>query len=88
MKGEIHYFSPCTPKGCLELLSRRIGISVKSKKKAVVVGRRNIVGLPAGVASSQSRCHHIAKFTHALIDYESIIRGSGHHHSRGGDGQI
>ncbi|TQD76428.1 hypothetical protein C1H46_038056 [Malus baccata] len=44
MKGREPLFLPCTPKGCLELLSRS-GISIKGKK-AVVVGRSNIVGLP------------------------------------------
>lgn len=47
MKGREPLFLPCTPKGCLELLSR-IGISIKGKK-AVVVGRSNIVGLPVSL---------------------------------------
>ncbi|KAF9602458.1 hypothetical protein IFM89_028009 [Coptis chinensis] len=47
MKGRDPLFQPCTPKGCLELLSRS-GISVKSKR-AVVVGRSNIVGLPVAL---------------------------------------
>ncbi|KNA09988.1 hypothetical protein SOVF_148510 [Spinacia oleracea] len=47
MKGRDPLFEPCTPKGCLELLSRS-GISVKGKM-AVVVGRSNIVGLPVSL---------------------------------------
>ncbi|PIN05367.1 Methylenetetrahydrofolate dehydrogenase/methylenetetrahydrofolate cyclohydrolase [Handroanthus impetiginosus] len=47
MKGRDPLFVPCTPKGCLELLSRS-GISVKGKN-AVVVGRSNIVGLPVSL---------------------------------------
>ncbi|XP_058738875.1 bifunctional protein FolD 2 [Vicia villosa] len=47
MKGRDPLFLPCTPKGCLELLSRS-GVSIKGKK-AVVVGRSNIVGLPASL---------------------------------------
>ncbi|KAL5996069.1 Bifunctional protein FolD 2 [Asimina triloba] len=47
MKGREPLFQPCTPKGCLELLSRT-GVSVKGKK-AVVVGRSNIVGLPVSL---------------------------------------
>ncbi|XP_038684036.1 bifunctional protein FolD 2 [Tripterygium wilfordii] len=47
MKGREPLFVPCTPKGCLELLSRS-GISIKGKK-AVVVGRSNIVGLPVAM---------------------------------------
>ncbi|KAF4364486.1 hypothetical protein F8388_007063 [Cannabis sativa] len=44
MKGRDPLFLPCTPKGCIELLSRS-GITIKGKR-AVVVGRSNIVGLP------------------------------------------
>ncbi|KAL6214854.1 hypothetical protein ACLB2K_014286 [Fragaria x ananassa] len=47
MKGREPLFLPCTPKGCLELLSRS-GISIAGKK-AVVVGRSNIVGLPVSL---------------------------------------
>ncbi|KAJ0976266.1 hypothetical protein J5N97_018231 [Dioscorea zingiberensis] len=47
MKGREPLFMPCTPKGCLELLSRS-GISIKGKK-AVVLGRSNIVGLPVAL---------------------------------------
>ncbi|XP_010931632.1 bifunctional protein FolD 2 [Elaeis guineensis] len=47
MKGREPLFLPCTPKGCLELLSRS-GVSIKGKK-AVVVGRSNIVGLPVSL---------------------------------------
>ncbi|XP_015891881.3 bifunctional protein FolD 2 [Ziziphus jujuba] len=47
MKGRDPLFLPCTPKGCLELLSRS-GVSIKGKK-AVVVGRSNIVGLPVAL---------------------------------------
>ncbi|TPX65722.1 hypothetical protein SpCBS45565_g04915 [Spizellomyces sp. 'palustris'] len=37
-------FEPCTPKGCIELL-RHAGVDLNGKK-AVVVGRSNIVGMP------------------------------------------
>ncbi|KAI9082484.1 hypothetical protein K1719_035353 [Acacia pycnantha] len=47
MKGREPLFVPCTPKGCLELLHRS-GVGVKGKK-AVVVGRSNIVGLPVSM---------------------------------------
>lgn len=47
MKGREPLFQPCTPKGCLELLSRS-GITIKGKR-AVVVGRSNIVGLPVSL---------------------------------------
>ncbi|KAI3975268.1 hypothetical protein MKX01_033508 [Papaver californicum] len=47
MKGRAPLFQPCGPKACLELLSRS-GISVKGKR-AVVIGRSNIVGLPVSL---------------------------------------
>ncbi|KAK7337429.1 hypothetical protein VNO77_18004 [Canavalia gladiata] len=47
MKGRDPLFLPCTPKACLELLERS-GVSIKGKN-AVVVGRSNIVGLPASL---------------------------------------
>ncbi|KAF6164006.1 hypothetical protein GIB67_028710 [Kingdonia uniflora] len=40
-------FVPCTPKGCIELL-HRYGIDIKGKR-AVVIGRSNIVGMPAAL---------------------------------------
>jgi len=47
MKGRDPLFVPCTPKGCIELLKRR-GVEIKGKR-AVVVGRSNIVGMPAAM---------------------------------------
>ncbi|GMN67124.1 hypothetical protein TIFTF001_036193 [Ficus carica] len=45
MRGREPMFVPCTPKGCIELL-HRYGVSIKGKR-AVVIGRSNIVGTPA-----------------------------------------
>jgi len=47
MKGHEPLFVPCTPKGCIELL-KRSGVD-PSGKNAVVVGRSNIVGMPAAM---------------------------------------
>lgn len=44
MRGREPLFIPCTPKGCIELLIRS-GIEIMGRK-AVVIGRSNIVGLP------------------------------------------
>ncbi len=44
MKRRAPLFTPCTPKGCIELLDR-IGVEIEGKE-AVVLGRSNIVGLP------------------------------------------
>jgi 5,10-methylene-tetrahydrofolate dehydrogenase/methenyl tetrahydrofolate cyclohydrolase len=47
MRGRDPLFVPCTPKGCLELLKR--SAVPLSGKKAAVVGRSNIVGMPAAL---------------------------------------
>ncbi|CAL9232630.1 unnamed protein product [Arabidopsis halleri] len=47
MRGREPLFVPCTPKGCIELL-HRYNIEIK-KKRAVVIGRSNIVGMPAAL---------------------------------------
>ncbi|XP_010246848.1 PREDICTED: bifunctional protein FolD 4, chloroplastic [Nelumbo nucifera] len=47
MRGREPLFVPCTPKGCIELL-HRYGIEIKGKR-AVVIGRSNIVGMPAAL---------------------------------------
>ena len=44
MRGREPLFIPCTPKGCIELLLRS-GVEIMGKK-AVVIGRSNITGLP------------------------------------------
>lgn len=45
MQGRTPLFVSCTPKGCIELLVRS-GVQMKGKR-AVVIGRSNIVGTPA-----------------------------------------
>jgi 5,10-methylene-tetrahydrofolate dehydrogenase/methenyl tetrahydrofolate cyclohydrolase len=47
MKRRDPLFSPCTPKGCIELLDRT-GVEIEGKR-AVVLGRSNIVGLPVAM---------------------------------------
>ncbi|XP_057840070.2 bifunctional protein FolD 2 isoform X2 [Cryptomeria japonica] len=47
MQGRKPLFVPCTPKGCIELLLRS-GIDMMGKK-AVVIGRSNIVGMPVSM---------------------------------------
>ncbi|XP_057965218.1 bifunctional protein FolD 2 isoform X3 [Malania oleifera] len=71
MKGRESLFLPCTPKGCLELLSRS-GVTVKGKK-AVVVGRSNIVGLPVSLLllKADATVTIVHSRTH---DPESIVR--------------
>ncbi|KAF8392599.1 hypothetical protein HHK36_022945 [Tetracentron sinense] len=71
MKGREPLFLPCTPKGCLELLSRS-GISIKGKK-AVVVGRSNIVGLPVALLLLKADATVSIVHSHTR-DPETIIR--------------
>ncbi|XP_076934059.1 bifunctional protein FolD 1, mitochondrial-like [Bidens hawaiensis] len=47
MRGREPLFIPCTPKGCVELLMR-YGVEIMGKN-VVVIGRSNIVGLPASL---------------------------------------
>ncbi|ESQ37714.1 hypothetical protein EUTSA_v10028771mg [Eutrema salsugineum] len=47
MRGREPLFVPCTPKGCIELL-HRYNFEIKGKR-AVVIGRSNIVGMPAAL---------------------------------------
>eukprot|EP00983_Pelagomonas_calceolata_P134881 1162102-Pelagomonas_calceolata.AAC.3 len=46
-QGREPLFAPCTPLGCIALLDR-CGIDIKGKR-AVVVGRSNIVGMPVAM---------------------------------------
>ncbi|XVF66004.1 hypothetical protein PTKIN_Ptkin09bG0295700 [Pterospermum kingtungense] len=62
MRGREPLFVPCTPKGCLELLIRS-GVEIVGKK-AVVVGRSNIVGLPIALLLQQ-RHHATVTIVHA-----------------------
>jgi len=47
VKGSKPAFAPCTPQGCIELLDRS-GVRI-SGKRAVVLGRSTIVGLPVAL---------------------------------------
>lgn len=47
LRGREPLFTPCTPKACIELLIRS-GVKIMGKK-AVVIGRSNIVGLPTSL---------------------------------------
>ena len=47
MRGRDPLFVPCTPKGAIQLLERS-GIAIAGKR-AVVIGRSNIVGMPAAM---------------------------------------
>jgi len=54
MKGREPLFAPCTPAGCMVLLEE-VGATFKGAH-AVVLGRSNIVGLPAAMLLLQRDC--------------------------------
>ncbi|PRQ42589.1 putative methylenetetrahydrofolate dehydrogenase (NADP(+)), Methenyltetrahydrofolate cyclohydrolase [Rosa chinensis] len=62
MRGREPMFIPCTPKGCIELLLRS-GVEIVGKK-AAVIGRSNIVGLPASLLLQ--RHHATVSIVHAF----------------------
>lgn len=47
IRGRKPFFIPCAPKGCIELLHRH-GVEIKGKR-AVVIGRSKIAGLPTSL---------------------------------------
>ncbi|XP_031497228.1 bifunctional protein FolD 1, mitochondrial-like isoform X1 [Nymphaea colorata] len=64
MRGREPLFIPCTPKGCIELLLRS-GIEIMGKK-AVVIGRSNVVGLPTFLLLQ--RHHATVSIVHAFTE--------------------
>lgn len=71
MRGREPLFIPCTPKGCIELLLRS-NVEITGKK-AVVIGRSNIVGLPTSLLLQ--RHHATVSIVHAFTrDPEEITR--------------
>lgn len=71
LKGREPLFIPCTPKGCIELLLRS-GVEIMGKR-AVVIGRSNIVGLPTSLLLQ--RYHATVTVLHAFTkNPETIAR--------------
>lgn len=71
MKFRAPLFTPCTPRGCIELLDR-MEIPIEGKQ-AVVLGRSNIVGLPVAMMllhrnATLTICHSRTK------DLPSVVR--------------
>ncbi|XRB22761.1 methenyltetrahydrofolate cyclohydrolase [Pseudoscourfieldia marina] len=71
MKGREPLFIPCTPFGCMQLLERN-NIKIKGAN-AVVVGRSNIVGLPAAMLLLK-RDASVTIVHSATQDMASIVR--------------
>lgn len=71
MQGRKPLFVSCTPKGCLELL-KRSGVQIEGKR-AVVMGRSNIVGTP--VALLLQRANATVTVVHSRTrNIEEVVR--------------
>lgn len=68
MRGREPLFVPCTPKGCIELL-HRYKVDIKGKN-AVVIGRSNIVGMPAALLLQVVTLMYLV--THSFISYRNL----------------
>lgn len=76
MKRREPLFVPCTPKGCIELLDRT-GVEIEGKR-AVVLGRSNIVGLPVAMLllhrnATVSICHSRTKDLPGVVREADIL---------------
>ena len=56
LAGRAEAMLPCTPKGCLELLHRTLGAGGLRGKRALVLGRSNLVGKPLSLLLLQADC--------------------------------
>ena len=76
MKRRDPLFSPCTPTGCIELLDRT-GVEIEGKR-AVVLGRSNIVGLPVAMLllhrnATLTICHSRTKDLPGVVREADIL---------------
>ncbi len=76
MKRRDPLYVPCTPKGCIELLDR-IGVEIEGKR-AVVLGRSNIVGLPVAMLllhrnATLTVCHSRTKDLPGVVREADIL---------------
>jgi 5,10-methylene-tetrahydrofolate dehydrogenase/methenyl tetrahydrofolate cyclohydrolase len=76
MRGREPLFAPCTPSGCIELL-KRYNIPIRGKR-AVVLGRSNIVGIPAGLLlmandATVTMCHRYTADLKAVLQEADIV---------------
>ncbi len=75
-KGRVPLFMPCTPYGCIYLLEKS-GVKIEGAN-AVVLGRSNIVGLPAALLllsknATVTVCHSRTKDLAAIIRQADIL---------------
>ncbi|CAH9061781.1 unnamed protein product [Cuscuta europaea] len=69
IQGKEPLFIPCTPKGCIELLLRS-DVEIMGKK-AVMIGRSNIVGLPMFLLLQ--RHHATVTIVHAFSNNPDVV---------------
>jgi methylenetetrahydrofolate dehydrogenase (NADP+)/methenyltetrahydrofolate cyclohydrolase/formyltetrahydrofolate synthetase len=75
-QGREPLFVPCTPLGCIELLDS-IGTKI-SGKRAVVVGRSNIVGMPVALLLNKRNatvtvCHSATENMPDIVRQADIV---------------
>jgi 5,10-methylene-tetrahydrofolate dehydrogenase/methenyl tetrahydrofolate cyclohydrolase len=80
LKGHTPRAIACTPKGCLELL-KRSGVAIEGKR-AVVLGRSNIVGIPMALLLLEQNatvtvCHSRTADLPAILREVSAGQGGG-----------
>eukprot|EP00879_Flechtneria_rotunda_P015776 GHRR01016499.1.p1 GENE.GHRR01016499.1~~GHRR01016499.1.p1 ORF type:complete len:304 (+),score=94.88 GHRR01016499.1:116-1027(+) len=76
MKGREPLFVPCTPLGCIELLDRTN--TQISGKRAVVIGRSNIVGMPVALLLTKRNatvtiCHSATENMKQVVREADIV---------------
>lgn len=76
VQGREPLFVPCTPLGCIELLDR-LAIPIRGKR-AVVIGRSNIVGMPVALLllkrdATVSICHSATQGMQELVAQADIV---------------
>eukprot|EP00775_Hariotina_reticulata_P007190 gene7190-7404_t len=76
MKGREPLFVPCTPLGCIELLDR-INVPIRGKR-AVVIGRSNIVGMPVALLLNKrdatvTICHSATQNMDQIVRQADIV---------------
>lgn len=76
MKGRQPMFAPCTPLGCIELLDK-CNVSIKGKR-AVVIGRSNIVGMPVAMLLNKrdatvTICHSASENMSDIVRSADIV---------------
>lgn len=79
MQGMEPLFIPCTPKGCIELLLQS-GVEITGKR-AVVIGRSNIVGLPTSLLLQVRSTFPHYSLKHSMLNIIRLLLIGQRHHA-------